>query len=114
MKQQALAVLRKMAKQRQDSIDSYTAAGETARAQAEREELSVMEQWLPTMANEETLRGWIIDLIRQQSSTAAAETKKDTSAKTIGQLTGALMKEHKNVVDGKLAQRIIKEELAKL
>jgi uncharacterized protein len=108
-------VLRKMAKQRQDSIDSYTAAGETARAQAERDELTVMEQWLPTMANEETLRGWIIDLIRQQSSPAAAETKKDaSSAKTIGQLTGALMKEHKNVVDGKLAQRIIKEELAKL
>jgi uncharacterized protein len=102
-----------MAKQRQDSIDSYTAAGETARAQAERDELTVMEQWLPTMANEETLRGWIVDLIRQQSSTA--EAKMDAaSAKTIGQLTGALMKEHKNVVDGKLAQRIIKEELAKL
>jgi uncharacterized protein len=102
-----------MAKQRKDSIDSYTAAGEEERAQAERDELAVMEQWLPVMASEDTLRKWIVDLLQQQQPPPAVAGK-DGSAKNVGQIVGALMKEHKNVVDGKLAQRIIKEELAKL
>jgi uncharacterized protein len=104
-----------MAKQRKDSIDSYTALGEAERAQAERDELAVMEQWLPVMANEDTLRKWIVDLLQQQQQQPSVPAEgKDGSAKNVGQIMGALMKEHKNVVDGKLAQRIIKEELAKL
>jgi uncharacterized protein len=102
-----------MAKQRKDSIDSYTAVGEAERAQAERDELAVMEQWLPVMASEDILRKWIVDLL-QPPQTPPAVAGKDGSAKNVGLIMGALMKEHKNVVDGKLAQRIIKEELAKL
>jgi uncharacterized protein len=105
-----------MAKQRKDSIDSYTALGEAERAQAERDELAVMEQWLPVMASEDTLRKWIVDLLlqQQQQQPPVPAEGKDGSAKNVGQIMGALMKEHKNVVDGKLAQRIIKEELATL
>lgn len=91
-----------MAKQRQDSIETYKEAGETDRAESEQAELSIMEQWLPATASEDVLRKWIQDIIARDQVTHA------------GKLMGALMKEHKNEVDGKLAQRLVKEELAKV
>jgi len=41
-----IAVLRKEAKKRQESIDIYTKVGETARADAERYELEIIDRYL--------------------------------------------------------------------
>jgi uncharacterized protein YqeY len=35
-------------------------------------------------------------------------------AKNIGKIMGALMKAHKSEIDGTLAQKVVKEEVAKL
>ena len=99
--EQAMAVLKKMAKMRQESIDMFTAGGAHERAEAERSELAVMEQWLPVVASEEQVREWVQEAI--------AEAGKDN----MGKVMGALMKNHKADVDGKMAQKIVKEELAK-
>ncbi len=48
-------VLRRMAKQRRESIEAYEAAGRADRAEAERAELAVIESFLPAaMTPEET------------------------------------------------------------
>lgn len=98
---QAIPVLRKMAKMRQDSIRMFEDGGATERANAERTELAIIESWLPTVANEDTTRKWVQEAI---------ET---VGLDNVGKVMGALMKAHKSEVDGSLAQKLVKEEIAK-
>lgn len=72
------------------------------RAEVERAELEVIERWLPAVASDDTVRDWVIEAI--------GEAGRDN----MGKVMGALMKKHKSEVDGAVAQRIVKEELAKL
>jgi uncharacterized protein YqeY len=99
----AVAVLRKMAKMRQDSIAMFTDGGALDRAEMEKKELDVLELWLPAMADEDTTRTWVKEAIDQVGD-----------ANNIGKIMGALMKAHKAEIDGSMAQKIVKEEVAKL
>jgi uncharacterized protein YqeY len=99
--EQAQAVLRKMSKMRVDTIQMYTQNNAPERAQAEQDELDVISSWLPSMADEETTRQWV----RQAIATVGSKDN-------MGKVMGALMKDHKMELDGNLAQRIVKEELA--
>jgi hypothetical protein len=98
----AIAVLRKLAKQRQESIDAFTQAGRLERAAEERAELAVIEEFLPRLADEATTRGWVKDAI---AASGARNTKE------LGKVMGALMKAHKGDVDGDLARKIASELL---
>jgi uncharacterized protein YqeY len=98
----AIAVLRKLAKQRQESIDAFTQANRPERVAEERAELGVIEEFLPRLADEATTRRWIDEAI------AASGAR---SAKELGKVMGALMKAHKGDVDGDLARRLASEKL---
>ena len=63
----------------------------------------MIEQWLPSLANEEQTRVWVLEAME-----AAGEPV------NIGKVMGALMKAHRGEVDGALAQKVVKEEVAKL
>ena len=92
----AVKVLRKMAKMRQESIAMYRDAGESGaeRLAAEEAELAVIEQWLPALADEATTRTWIQALIDAA----------DGAPLNPGKMMGALMKDHREEIDGKLAK----------
>ena len=90
-----------MAKMRQESIDMYSKGGAEERADAERAELAIIEQWLPKLADEEQTRVWAREAIEAVGSTD-----------NMGKVMGALMKDHKAELDGKLAQKVVKEEIA--
>ena len=96
----AIKVLRKMSKQRQESIAMYKDAGEAGadRLAAEEAELAVIEGWLPSLADEATTRAWIQALIDASDGPPNP-----------GKLMGMLMKDHKEEIDGKLAQGLVKE-----
>jgi hypothetical protein len=98
----AIAVLRRLAKQRQESIDAFTQANRPERVAEERAELAVVEEFLPRLADEATTRAWVAEAI---AASGAA------SAKDLGRVMGALMKAHKGDVDGDLARRIAGELL---
>lgn len=98
---QAQMVLKKMAKMRKESIDMFEKGGATDRAEEERAELAVVERWLPESVGEDTVREWVLEAI--------AEAGPDN----MGKVMGALMKAHKVDIDGGVAQKIVKEELAK-
>lgn len=100
--EQAQTVLKKMAKMRKESIDMFEKGGATDRADAERAELEVIERWLPSMASEEKVREWVKEAIEE------------AGPDNMGKVMGALMKAHKAEVDGGMAQKIVKEELAAL
>jgi uncharacterized protein YqeY len=98
----SIAVLRRLAKQRQESIEAFTAAQRPERVAEERAELGVIDEFLPRLADEATTRAWVEEAIAASGA---------TSAKELGKVMGALMKAHKGDVDGDLARRIAAERL---
>lgn len=100
--ERCLEALRRLKKQREDSIQSYVSAAREDLAAVERAELAVIETYLPTLADEATTLAWVREAI-----TAAGAT----SAKEAGKVMGALMKAHKADVDAGLAKRLIEREL---
>ena len=100
--EQCVAVLRQLAKQRKDSVQSYTAAGRDDLAAAEAAELAVIDAYLPQLADEETTRAWV------QEAIAAAGA---TEARHVGKVMGQLMRAHRGEIDGGLAKRLAAELL---
>jgi uncharacterized protein len=97
-----IALLRKLEKQRQESIDAFTNVGRADRADAERAELRVIQTFLPQLADEATTRRWVEEAIAASGA---------SSQKEIGKVMGALMKAHKGEMDGNVARRIASELL---
>jgi uncharacterized protein YqeY len=95
-------LLRRLEKQRKESIDAFDRGGREEQAAAERAELAVIQGFLPTLADPDTTRAWVREAI---ASTGAAK-KGD-----LGRVMGALMKARKGEVDGGLAKGIASELL---
>lgn len=97
-----LAVIRRLGKQRQDSIAEYEKAGRSDLADVERAELAVIEEFLPKLADEATTRAWVQEAIAATGATAMGD---------MGRVMGALMAAHKAELDGKLANKLVRELL---
>jgi uncharacterized protein YqeY len=98
----SIAALRRLAKQRQESIDAFTQANRPERVAEEQAELRVIEEFLPRLADEATTRAWVREAIAASGA---------SSAKELGKVMGALMKAHKGDVDGDLARKLAAELL---
>ena len=95
-------LLRKLEKQRKESIEAFSGAGREEMAEAERAELAVIQSFLPQLADEPTTRAWV--------EAAIAETGA-ASPRDMGKVMGALMKAHKAEIDGNLAREIVQSLL---
>ncbi len=100
--ERCVEALRRLKKQREDSIQSYEAAGRPDLAATEKDELAVIETLLPKLADEAQTLAWVKEAI------AAAGA---SSPKEMGKAMGALMKAHKADIDAALAQALLKREL---
>lgn len=101
--EEAQAIILKAAKQRRDSIDQYEKAQREDLASREREELELIETYLPKMMSEaETERA-----VDEAISETGASSKKD-----MGAIMGNLMSRHRGAIDGKLAQQIASRKLS--
>ena len=99
------AVLRKMVKQRQDSIAIYDGAGRTELADQEREELAIVSAFLPQQMDAEATRSAIAEAIAE---TGAA------GPKDMGQVIAAIKAKHAGRIDFGKASGLVKEMLSKL
>ena len=99
------AVLRKMVKQRQDSIAIYDKAGRDDLASGERQELAVISEFLPQQLGEAEVRAAIDD--------AMAETGA-TGPKDMGKVIAAVKAKHAGRIDFGKASGLVKEMLGKL
>lgn len=88
---ETLAVIKRAAKQRKESITQYEAAGRTELAAPEKEELEVLETYLPAMMS----RNDIAAVVKVKK----AELGIDDKSK-MGMLIGAVMKELGGQADG--------------
>lgn len=95
--ERCVKALRSLAKQRRDSIESYTAADRADLAEAEQVELNVIEGFLPKLADEATTEAYV-----QAAITASGAT----SVKELGRVLGLVMKSHKDEVDGALVKSV--------
>jgi uncharacterized protein YqeY len=98
----AEGLLRKLEKQRKESIEAFEQGGRAEMAEAERAELAVIQEFLPRLADEAQTRAWVEAAIAE---TGASERK------DMGRVMGALMKAHKADVDGNLARELVQQLL---
>ena len=86
-----MAVIKRLAKQRKDSITQYEAASRNDLAEPEKEELAVLESYLPTLMTQEQI---LPVAIAKKAELAVTDKAK------IGVLVGAIMKELAGKADG--------------
>src|ERR671912_954098 len=70
--EEAMTVIRKAVKQRQDSIEQYSNAGRTELADKERSEMEILKTYLPAELSEDELESALREII---TSTGAASKK---------------------------------------
>ena len=99
------AVLRKMVKQRQDSITIYDGAGRTELADQEREELAIISAFLPQQMDADATRSAIAEAIAETGA---------VGPKDMGKVIAAIKAKHAGRIDFGKASGLVKEMLAKL
>ncbi len=86
-----LSVIKRLAKQRKDSITQYEAAGRTDLSEPEKEELVVLEAYLPTLMSQEAIRPLAVAKMAELGITDKSK---------MGMLVGSLMKDLAGQADG--------------
>ncbi|OJI08343.1 hypothetical protein BK005_00855 [bacterium CG10_37_50] len=93
-----MVVIKRLVKQRQDSIEQFTAGGRADLAQAEEAEMAILKTYLPAEMP--------TDQIKAIALAKKTELGINDRAK-IGILVGAVMKETKGQTDGKIVKEIV-------
>lgn len=101
--EQTIEVLMKAAKQRKESIDQFEKGDRNDLADAEKEELEIINSYLPKMLSEEEVR----DIAKEKIDELGAEDMSD-----MGQVMGVLMQELKGKAEGSVVSKVVKEELS--
>ena len=97
-----VAVLKKQAKQRRESIADYEAAGREDLVHEEKAQLALIESYLPAQMS------------REEIAVAAAEVIAELGAEgpqSTGQVMGQLMPRLKGMADGRLVNEVVRELL---
>lgn len=99
--EEAMNVIRKAVKQRQDSIEQYANAGRTELADKERSEMEILKAYLPAEISDEELESGLREII----AATGAQSKKDL---------GRVMKEATARYRGRADGRKIQEAVSRL
>lgn len=89
--EEAVAVVKRAANQRKDSIEQFEKASRNDLAEPEKAELVILESYLPTLMSREE----IIPIAKAKMAELNISSKADS-----GKFTGALMKDIKGKADG--------------
>ena len=98
-----LSVLSKGAKQREESIAQFTAAGRAELAETEKKELELLKKYLPAQLGEDEVAAVVKTVIAE---TGASETGA-SSKKDMGRVMKETMARLKGQADGKLVSRLV-------
>lgn len=97
-----IAVVRKLVKQRQESIEQFNAAGRKELADKEEKELAILQHYLPAQMSREELEKIVVEAIKTTGATGAKQmglVMKEVNAKAAGR------------ADNKMVSEIVKAKL---
>ena len=95
--------LQKMMKQRKDSLEIFERQNRMDLAQKEKEELEVIERFLPKQMSEDEIKSVVAEIVKQTGV---------TNMSGLGQVMGVATKQLAGKADGKVISAIVKELLA--
>lgn len=98
-----LKLLQKMMKQRKDSFEIFTTQGRADLAEKEKEEMEVIERFLPKQLSAEEIKAALLEIIAQVGASSVAD---------LGKVMGVASKQLAGKADGKTISAIVKELLA--
>ena len=96
------ALLMKMVKQRKESAEVYEKGGRPDLAAKEREEITIIEEFLPRQMSEEEIAAAVEEVIAETGA---------QSLKDMGRVMGALKEKYAGQMDMAKASRLVKEKL---
>lgn len=96
--------LQKMMKQRKDSLEIFEKQGREDLAIKEKEEMQVIERFLPKQLTPDEVKEAVANIIIQTGATSPAD---------LGKVMGAASKQLAGLADGKTISTIVKELLSK-
>lgn len=99
-----IKLLQKLVKQRKDSLEIYQQQNRTDLAQKEKEEIEIIEKFLPKQLSADELRSAIAAIISEVGATTPAD---------MGKVMGAATKKLAGKADGKTISALVKELLSK-
>lgn len=103
--EEIISVILTLSKQRRESIELFSKGGREDLADKEKQEISILQSYLPSQLTQEELDRLIIESIQESS----AEGVKD-----IGKVMRVLMPKVKGTADGKMVNQRVKELLEKV
>lgn len=101
--EEAIVVIKRLVKQRKDSIEQFKKGGRQDLVENEEAELKILEEFLPAQMSEEEVE----KIVRFK-----IEDLKITDKSKIGVLIGAVLKETGGNADGTLVKKIVDEILS--
>jgi len=99
-----IKLLQKLVKQRKDSLEIFEKQNREDLAVKEREEIAVIEKFLPKQMSAEELKDIISGIVKESGATSAAE---------MGKVMGLANKQLAGKADGKAIAAIVKELLSR-
>ena len=102
--EEEIKILQKLVKQRKDSLEIFEKQNRPELAQKEKEEIDVIEKYLPAQLSPEELKGIIEKIIADTGASSPAD---------MGKVMGVATKQLSGKADGKAISAIVKELLVK-
>jgi uncharacterized protein YqeY len=96
--------LQKMMKQRKDSLEIFEKQGRADLAEKEKEEMAVIEKFLPKQLSEAEIKDAVASIITSTGASSPAD---------MGKVMGVASKQLAGLADGKTISNIVKELLSK-
>jgi len=100
---QVIVLIQKEIKSRREALEMYKKGGREELAQKEKEEMAVLEKYLPQQMSEEEIRTRVKESVAKTGASGPQD---------IGKIMGSIMADLKGRADGSLVAKIVKEELS--
>ena len=100
--EEEIRILQMLVKQRKESIDLYKKGGRTELVDIEKQEMSIINSYLPKMMSEDDIK----DIVKNVIDSTGASSMSD-----MGKVMPEVMRQGKGLIDGKTAQKFVSEML---
>lgn len=100
--EEVIAVLQREVKQRRDAVEEYVKAHREDRAQIERDEIAVLQQYLPQQMSADEIRAYVDQAIAETGARGPAD---------IGKVMPVLMQRLKGKAEGRLINQLVRQQL---